>query len=247
MILYPALELQRGRCVSLEGGRLDQPAVWHVDPVATARRWAAAGAQWMHVTDLDAVAGQADNAELIRNLIRSAGIPVQVAGGCRTEASVASWLDAGAGRVVLSTLATRDPETVRALTRRYPDQIVLGVDVLGGRVMSDGWRTPSAYAPEDIIRAFNDCALAGIIVTDIDSDISDHDARLGLIAGLAAMARAPVIASGVVQVLDDVARLKYVPNIAGALLGRALFRKAFALEEALAVAQPAPEQVAGFI
>lgn len=248
MIIYPTMELQRGRCVSLEGGRLDSPSIWHVDPVTTARSWAAVGAQWMHVTDLDAVAGEADgdNADLLRDLIRSAGIPVQVAGGCRTEASVEAWIDAGAGRVVVSTLAIRDPDTVKALTRRYPDQIVLSVDVYEGRVMSDGWRQPSAYTPEDIISAFNSCALAGVVVTDIDSDVSDHDAQLGLISGLAASARAPVIANGIVRSLDDVARLKYVPNISGAIISRALFRKTIDLEEALAVAQPEPEEVAEF-
>jgi phosphoribosylformimino-5-aminoimidazole carboxamide ribotide isomerase len=247
MIIYPTMELQNGRCVSLEGGRLDQPAIWHVDPVATARSWAAAGAGWMQVTDLDAVAGEGDNADLIRDLILNAGIPVQVAGGCRTEARVASWIDAGAGRVVVSTLATRDPDTVKALTRRYPDQIVLCVDIFEGRVMSDGWRQPSAYSPKDIISAFNDCALAAVIVTDIDSDVSDRDAQLGLISGLAANARAPVIANGIVRNVDDVARLKYVPNISGALISRALFRKSFELEDALAVAQPEPEPVAGFL
>jgi phosphoribosylformimino-5-aminoimidazole carboxamide ribotide isomerase len=241
------MQLQRGRCVSLDGGRLDSAAIWHVDPIATARDWAAAGAAWMHVTDLDAVSGDAENRDLIQSLIRAAGIPVQVAGGCRSEASVARWIDAGAGRVVLSTLAVRDPETVKALAERYPDQIVLSVDVCEGRVMTDGWRTPSAYTAEDLIRAFNSSPLAGVVVTDIDSDISNRDAQLGLISGLAATARAPVIASGVVHSLDDVARLKYVPNIAGALVGRALFRKAFALKDALAVAQPEPEQVADFM
>ncbi len=247
MILYPTMELQRGRCVSLEGGRLDSPAIWHVDPIATARDWAAAGASWMHVTDLDAASGAGENRDLIESLIRAAGIPVQVAGGCRTEASVARWIDAGAGRVVLSTLAVRDPDTVRGLGKRYPDQIVLSVDVFEGRVMTDGWRQPSAYTAEDLIAAFNSSPLAGVVVTDIDSDMRDHDAQLGLISGLAASARAPVIASGVVHSVDDVARLKYVPNIAGALVGRALFRKAIDLEEALGVAQPEPEQVADFI
>lgn len=247
MILYPTIELQRGRCVSLAGGHLETPSIWHVDPIATARSWAAAGAQWMQVTDLSAVEGRYENAELIRDIIRCVGIPVQVAGGCRTEASVAEWIDAGAGRVVISTLATRDPDTVRALTRRYPDQIVLSVDVQDGRVMTDGWRQPSAYTPQDIISAFNGTALAGVIVTDIDSDVSDRDAQLGVISSLAAEARAPVIASGIVRSVDDVARLKYVPNIAGAVVSRALFRKTLDLSEALAVAQPAPEPVAEFM
>lgn len=247
MILYPTMELLRGRCVSLEGGRLDSPSIWHVDPIATARDWAAVGAQWMHVTDLDAVRGAGDNADLILKLIRRAGIPVQVAGGCRTASSVEHWIDAGAGRVVVSTLAVRDSEAVKALTRRYPDQIVLSVDVKDGRVMTDGWRQPSAYSAQDLIAAFNDCALAGVVVTDIDADLADRDAQLGTVSGLAASARAPVIASGIVRSVDDVARLKYVPNVSGALIGRALFRKAVDLADALATAQPEPEPVAAFL
>ncbi len=247
MILYPTMELQKSRCVSLERGNLSAPALWHVDPVETARGWAAAGARWMHVTDFDAVEGRENNAELIQTLIRAVGIPVQVSGGMRSYEAAARWIEAGAGRVVVSTLAARDPEAVKALTRRYPDQIVLSVDVWQGKVMTDGWRSVSAYTPADFITAFNDTALAGVIVTDIDSDFEDRDAQLGVISGLAACARAPVNASGVVRSLDDVARLKYVPNIAGALVGRALFRKTFALEDALEIAQPAPEPVAEFI
>ncbi|MEP4195372.1 MAG: 1-(5-phosphoribosyl)-5-[(5-phosphoribosylamino)methylideneamino] imidazole-4-carboxamide isomerase [Aliishimia sp.] len=247
MILYPTLELLGGRCVSLEGGQISAPSLWHVDPIETARSWAAAGAGWMHITDFDAIEGRGDNADLIRDLIRTVGIPVQVSGGCRSADSVARWIDSGAGRVVVSTLASRDPEAVKSLTRYYPDQIVLSVDVSDGRVMTDGWRQASAYAPGDFVAAFNDSALAGVVVTDIDSDVADRDAQLGLISGLAATARAPVIASGVVRCLDDVARLKYVPNIAGALIGRALFRKQVDLGEALTIAQPAPEPVAEFI
>ncbi|MEM6311424.1 MAG: 1-(5-phosphoribosyl)-5-[(5-phosphoribosylamino)methylideneamino] imidazole-4-carboxamide isomerase [Pseudomonadota bacterium] len=247
MIIYPTLELLNGRCVSLSRGRLDAAAIWHVDPIETARAWVAAGAAWMHITDFDWVQGQAGHDDLIAEIIRAVGIPVQLAGGFRTADGVANWIDKGAGRVVLSTLAARDPQTFKALAKAYPDQIALAVDVWQGRVMLDGWRQESSFAPEDFIAAFNDAPLAAVIVTDIEADVSDRDAQLGVVSGLAALARAPVIASGVVRNVDDVARLTYVPNISGALVGRALFRRAVDLRAALEIARPEPEPVAEFI
>jgi len=244
MIVYPTIELQHGRCVTLDKGRLDSAMIWHVDPVETARGFAAAGAEWMHVTDFDAVEGRDENSDLVEQIIRAAGIPVQLGGGFRSRESVEHWIDKGAGRVVIGTMASREPDLVRELTRHYPDQIVLAVDVWQGQVMTDGWRNASAFAPADFIAAFGDAPFAGIIITDIDSDMEDFEAQLGLISGLAAGASAPVIASGVVRSADDIARLRYIPNIAGALVGRALFRKSLNLQEALETAQPEPEPVA---
>ena len=133
-------------------------------------------------------------------------------------------------------MAAHDPETLKALAKWHPDQIVLAVDVFEGSVMTEGWRTKSAFEPETYIAAFEDTPLAGIIVTDIDADIEDADASLGVITGLAAATRHPVIARGTVRTVDDVARLHYVPNIAGTMIGRALLSKDVDLEEALRIA-----------
>ena len=247
MMIYPTMELLDGRCVSLTRGRIEEAAIWHVDPVETARSWASAGAEWMHLTDFDGVDGREGNGELVAEIIRTVGMPVQLAGGFRSSESVARWIDRGAGRIVLSTLAARDPMPVKALAKAHPDQIVLSVDVWKGRVMIDGWREKSAFTPEDFIRAYNDAPLAGIVVTDIEGDIGDYDAQLGVVSGLAEIARAPVIASGVVRSLDDVARLKYVPNISGALVGRALFQKSVELKDVLEVAKPETQPAAEFI
>lgn len=246
MLIYPTMELQGGRCVTLAKGRLDEPLIWHVDPVETAHGFAAAGASWMHLTDFDAVEGRNDNAELVHEIIRSAGIPVQLGGGFHSREMVEHWIDKGAGRIVIGTLAARDPQLARELAKFHPDQIVLAVDVWRGQVMTEGWRSASAWTPEAFIDAFGDAPFAGIIITDIESDMDEVEAQLGLIAGLAAHARSPVIASGVVRSVDDIARLTYVPNIAGALVGRALFRKSVDLGEALRIAQPGPEPVAEF-
>ncbi len=246
MLIYPTIEIQQGRCVSLERGHLDNATIWHVDPVETARSFAAAGAEWMHLTDFDAVIGSTENRALVEEIVRSAGIPVQLGGGIRSWEAAEYWIDRGMGRIVVGTLASQNPNIVRKLAKYYPDQIVLAVDVWRGQVLTEGWRSASALRPDDFIAAFADAPLAGIIITDIDSDVDEVEAQLGLIAGLAAQARSPVIASGVVRSSDDIARLTYIPNIAGALVGRALFRKSVDLSEALAIARPGPEPVAAF-
>lgn len=246
MMIIPTMELQKGHCVTLDKGRLDSAMLWHVDPVETARNWAAAGAECMHLTDFDAIEGSDANTELVEEIIRGAGIPVQLGGGMRNTHAIEHWIDKGAGRVVVGTLAALDPPRVKEMAKRYPDQIVLAVDVWQGKVMTEGWRIESAYTPEAFIDAFRDEPLASIVVTDIDSDMEDLEAQLGLISSLAGHSRTPVIASGVVRSSDDISRLAYIPNIAGALVGRALFRKTLSLEEALEVSRLAHEPVAEF-
>ncbi|MEP2530672.1 1-(5-phosphoribosyl)-5-[(5-phosphoribosylamino)methylideneamino] imidazole-4-carboxamide isomerase [Shimia sp.] len=248
MIIYPTIELMGGKCVSLTRGRLSEASIWHVDPVETARGFAQAGASWMHVTDLDRVAGaDHDNGALIEEIIRAAGIPVQLGGGIRSRDHVQDWLDKGVGRVVIGTAAIQDPSLVRDMAKFHPDQIVLAIDVFQGQLMSHGWQETSAIQPADVINAFEDSPLAGVIVTDIDSDIEDNDGQLGVISGLAAQTRHPVIARGTVRSADDVSRLKFVPNISGTLIGRALFSREIDLGDALALVQSETSTTAAFI
>jgi phosphoribosylformimino-5-aminoimidazole carboxamide ribotide isomerase len=247
MILYPTIELLQRRCVSLNRGQLGEQSTWHVDPVEKARGFAADGAEWMHVTDIDGLLGRQTNDDLLELIIRKAGIPVQLGGGFRTRDAVERWIDRGAGRIVLSTLAVQNPGLVKQIIKYHPDQIVLAVDIRKGRVMVDGWRQESAIAPADFIAAFDDLPLAGVLITDIDADMGEVDGQIGMIAGLAEGLRAHVIACGVVRSLDDVTRLKYAPGIDGAIVGRALFRRDLDLRQALEVARPTPEPVAGFL
>ena len=247
MIVYPTIELQQGRPVSLIRGQMDTPHLWHVDPVEKACEFAACGPEWLHLTDLDAVSGQGSNADLIRQIIRRAGAPVQVAGGVRTLDHVQEWIDAGAGRVVIGTAAVKDPDLLRRATRLYPDQIALAVDASGGRVMVEGWTEATAFDPLSFVRAFNEDPLAAIIFTDIDRDLDHPDASVALTSQIAEAATAPVIASGLVKTLDDLSVLKYMYNVAGVIVGRALFSKAFSLGEALEVAKPEPGRVPEFI
>ena len=147
MIVYPILQLLNGRCVTLRRGRTSEPMVWHVDPIETARGFAAAGASWMHVTDIDAVKGDGENRELILELIRHSGIPVQIGGGIRSVDQISEWIDRGAGRVVLGTLAALDFYSLQRAARLYPNQISVAVDVWKGDTMTHGWLRHNAIKP----------------------------------------------------------------------------------------------------
>lgn len=247
MILYPTIELQNGRCVSLYRGRIDEPQIWHVDPVEKAREFSAAGAQWLHVTDLDAVEGGEGQIDLIDNLIARAEAPIQLAGGFRSMQGVAEAIERGAGRVVVGTLAVLQPNVVKAAAKAYPDQIVLAVDVYQGKVMTNGWRDQSTFLPEDFIETYASAPLAAIAVSDIDADLDEAEDSLALVTRLAGIAKAPVIARGLAHSLDDLSRLKYVPNISGAMIGRALFNKNVDISDAIDLAESQPEPKAEFI
>lgn len=247
-MIIPAIELQNGRCVSLHRGRLDEPQIWHVDPVERSREFAAAGAEWLHVTDFDAVAHSTKtNEDIVLDIIRHAGIPVQLGGGMNSMEKISHWIDAGAGRVVVASAAVTNPDLVKRAAHAYPDQIVVAVDVFKGKVMSGGWKETSAYDPDDFIGWFKDDPLASILVTDIDADIADSDASLALITRLAELSQSPVIARGTIRGLDDISRIKYVPGISGTIVGRSLFDRTVSLEEALAVAGAARGVTAPFV
>lgn len=246
MILYPTIQLQNARCVTLNRGRLDEPEIWHVDPLEKAQSFADAGAEWLQVIDVDAIAGHETNRELVSRIIRETALNVVVAGGIRTRERAEFWIDKGAARVVFGTSAVINPAVVLETAGFHPDTVILAVDVFQGRVMSHGWRETSAFTPEDFIAHFEDAPLAALTITDIDAYVGDTDAVLALVTGLASKTRSPVIASGMVRTLDDISRLKYVYNIAGAVVGRALFRRTIDLREALAVANTPAERAAPF-
>ena len=169
MILYPTIELQNGRCVSLHRGRLEEPQIWHVDPVKKAHEFAEAGAEWIHITDFDAIAGDGSNRDVIDEIIRTVGIPVQLGGGFRTMHAIEEGANRGAGRIVLGTVALLQPDLVRRAAKAFPDQIALAIDVWQGKVVSDGWRQLSSFDPEAFLNTFLNDPLSAVIVTDIDA------------------------------------------------------------------------------
>ncbi|MDD9923345.1 MAG: 1-(5-phosphoribosyl)-5-[(5-phosphoribosylamino)methylideneamino] imidazole-4-carboxamide isomerase [Boseongicola sp.] len=247
MIIYPTIELMNGHCVSLVRGRIDEPQIWHVDPIEKAMEFAAAGAEWVHITDFDAIGGTEGNRDLVDEIIKRAGTPIQLGGGFRSMHAIEDGVERGAGRIVLGTVALAQPDLVKHAAKLFPDQIVLAIDVYKGRVMSHGWRQTSAFTPEEFLKTFEDDPLAAIIVTDIDADLDEADDALALTTRLAGLAKAPVISSGLVRSLDDISRLKFVPRVSGAIVGRAIFNRSVDVGEALALALEPTGAVAEFI
>ena len=246
VIIYPDLELRKGRLVNLLRNRIDSPLVYDVDPVAAAHDLAAEGAQWLHVVDLDAVFDDGHNIDIIKEIIRTANCPVQVGGGIRSMEKVHAWMDAGAGRVVIATAAVKYPHFVKAAATAYPDSVVVSIDARGGRVMVEGWTEATVFKPDEFVHQFDNVGLAAIIYTDIDRDEDYPDSTMAHATSLAAKVQTPVIVSGVVKTLDDISTLSYLPNIAGVITSRALFGGAFTFAQAKAIAMEQHARAAPF-
>jgi phosphoribosylformimino-5-aminoimidazole carboxamide ribotide isomerase len=226
MILYPAIDLKGGQCVRLRQGLMSEATVFGDDPGAQAATFAAQGFSWLHVVDLDgAFAGRPVNAAAVGSILRSVTIPVQLGGGIRDLAQIEAWLTAGITRVILGTVAVRDPELVRAAARRFPGRIAVGIDARDGRVAVEGWAEVSELSATDLARRFEDAGVAAIVFTDITRDGLLKGLNLQATAALASEVSIPVIASGGLAGLEDVHALISPPyrHIAGAIAGRALY------------------------
>jgi phosphoribosylformimino-5-aminoimidazole carboxamide ribotide isomerase len=234
VILYPAIDLKDGACVRLLHGAMDAATVYSRDPAAQARRFAGAGAAWLHVVDLDgAVAGKPVNEAAVAAILGAVDLRVQLGGGNRSLETVERRLGLGVARVVLGTLALTDPALVREACRRFPGRIAIGIDARAGKVAVDGWVRTSETSALDLAKALEDAGAAALVYTNIDRD----GAKTGVdVAGTAALARAvatPVIASGGVASLADLRALAAEEAIAGVIIGRALYDGAIDLREAL--------------
>ncbi len=235
MILYPAIDLKEGRCVRLLRGAMDQATVYNDDPAAQAASFAAAGFSWLHLVDLDgAIHGRAVNGAAVTAILAAVDLPVQLGGGIRDMAAVERWLAAGVRRVILGTVALRDPDFVRAAGRRFPGRIVVGIDARGGRVAVEGWVETAETTAVDLARRFEDAGVAAIIYTDIDRDGTLAGANVAATAELARAVAIPVIASGGVAGIADIHAVRAAGVIAGVVVGRALYDGRLAPAEALA-------------
>jgi phosphoribosylformimino-5-aminoimidazole carboxamide ribotide isomerase len=240
VILYPAIDLKGGQCVRLLRGEMSAATVYSEDPAAQARSFVATGCRWLHVVDLDgAFAGKPMNAAAVAAIVAAARVPVQLGGGIRDRATIERWLEQGVTRVVLGTAALRDPDLVKAACRAYPGKIAVGIDARHGRVAVEGWAKSSDMTALDLALAFENAGVAAIIYTDIERDgaLSGVDAEAT--AALARRLTTPVIASGGVAGLADLAALKAreTDGIAGVICGRALYDGRLDLGRALALLQ----------
>ena len=236
MILYPAIDLKDGNCVRLVRGDMAKATIFNTDPAAQAGDFAAAGAQWLHLVDLDgAFAGAPVNAGAVQSILAAIDIPAQLGGGIRDLATIEDWLSRGVRRVILGTAAVKNPALVVEACGKWPDRIAVGIDARGGRVAVEGWAEETDLEVLDLARRFADAGVAAIIHTDIERDGVPRGANIAATEALAKAIPAPVIASGGVSSLDDITELASGGMVAGVIVGRALYDGAIDLAEALAL------------
>ncbi len=226
MILYPAIDLKDGACVRLLRGDMARATVYADDPAAQARSFAQAGCQWLHVVDLDgAFAGRPVNRNAIEAIVAAVDVPIQLGGGVRDRATLEAWLAAGISRVVLGTAAVRDPAFVEAACASHPGRVAVGIDARGGRAAVDGWSETSDVPALDLARRAAEAGAAAIVYTDIARDGALEGPNLAATRAIAQAVDIPVIASGGVAGLGDLAALKALEGdgVAGVIVGRAFY------------------------
>jgi phosphoribosylformimino-5-aminoimidazole carboxamide ribotide isomerase len=239
MILYPAVDLKDGRCVRVVHGDLATATVFNEDPAAQATAWARAGFEWLHVVDLNGSAeGRAVNDAAVEAILGAVSIPVQLGGGIRTRADIEAWIEAGVSRVILGTVAVRNPALVRSAARDWPEQVAVSVDVRKGKVAVQGWLEDTDLDALSVARRFEDAGVSALIITDIDRDGAMLGFNVEVFGQIADAVSIPVIAAGGLASVTDIEALRAregVP-IAGAVLGRALYNGAILPGEALMAA-----------
>ncbi len=238
MILFPAIDLKNGQCVRLKLGDMAQATVFNDDPAAQAKSFEDQGFEYLHVVDLDgAFAGESRNGAAVEAILKAVNFPVQLGGGIRSLTHIEAWLSKGLARVILGTVAVRDPALVKEAARRWPGQVAVGIDARGGMVAVEGWAETSELSVIELAKRFEGAGVAAIIYTDIDRD--------GVLAGInwpstLELARAttiPVIASGGLASMADIERLTQpdAQVLEGAISGRALYDGRIDSREALAM------------
>jgi phosphoribosylformimino-5-aminoimidazole carboxamide ribotide isomerase len=242
LILFPAIDLKDGQCVRLKLGNMDQATVYNEDPAAQALAFEAQGFEWLHVVDLNgAFEGQSMNGAAVEAILKATKNPVQLGGGIRTLAHIDSWLTKGLSRVVLGTIAVRDPALVIEACKLFPGKVAVGIDAKGGKVAVEGWAEASTLGVIELAKKFEGAGVSAIIYTDIDRD--------GILTGinwdstieLANAVAIPVIASGGLASLDDIRRMTKpdAQKLEGAITGRALYDGRIDPTEALEILRSA--------
>ena len=238
MILFPAIDLKDGQCVRLKLGDMDQATIYNPDPAAQALAFENQGFEWLHVVDLNgAFAGESVNGAAVEAILKATMNPVQLGGGIRTLEHIEAWLSKGLTRVILGTVAVRNPELVKEACRKFPGHIAVGIDAKGGRVAVEGWAEASELGVIELARKFEGAGVSAIVYTDIDRD--------GILTGinwdstieLAEAVDIPVIASGGLASIADIVRMTMpdARKLEGAIPGRALYDGRIDPAEALAL------------
>ncbi len=226
MILFPAIDLKDGQCVRLKLGEMSEATVFNDDPAAQARAFEDQGFQYLHIVDLNgAFAGKPVNGAAVEAILAAVRMPVQLGGGIRDMGTIETWLAKGVRRVILGTIAVRDPALVKAAAKAFPGRVAVGIDAKGGKVAVEGWAETSELTAVELTKRFEDAGVAAIIYTDIERDGVLKGLNLPATSALAAETSIPVIASGGLASMDDVEALLRPENarLEGAITGRALY------------------------
>jgi len=239
MIIYPAIDLKDGNCVRLHKGDMNAETIYNPDPAAQALDWAQAGFSWIHIVDLNgAVEGKPVNEAAVRSIIDNVDLPLQLGGGIRSLEQIEDWLNAGVSRVILGTVAVKNPELMKRACELFPDQIILGLDAYGMDVATEGWVEKSGQNMLEMIEQYQDCGMAGIIYTDINRDGTGEGLNMDNTIKLAQHVDVPVIASGGVGSIDDLKAVKQAQEngVTGVIVGKALYDGRVEPTEALKIA-----------
>ncbi len=242
MILFPAIDLKDGQCVRLKLGDMEQATVYNTDPAAQAKAFEDQGFEWLHVVDLNgAFAGESVNGAAVDAILKATKNPVQLGGGIRSLEHIARWLDRGLSRVILGTVAVRDPALVIEACRQFPGKIAVGIDAKGGKVAVEGWAEASELGVIELAKKFEGAGVSAIIYTDIDRDGILTGINWESTLALADAVSIPVIASGGLASLDDIRRMLEpdAAKLEGAITGRALYDGRVNPAEALALIRAA--------
>jgi len=238
MIFFPAIDLKDGQCVRLVHGDMDRATVFNDDPAAQAKHFEQLGSKWLHIVDLNgAFEGEPVNAKPVEAILDGVDIPAQLGGGIRDMATIDAWLERGVARVILGTIAVRDPDLVRAACRRHPGRVALGIDAKDGFVAVEGWAETSEVTAVDLAKRFEDAGAAAIIHTDIGRDGAMQGPNLDATLALAAAVATPVILSGGVSSMADLEQVAACAagRIEGVISGRAVYDGRVDLAQAVAL------------
>ena len=237
MIIFPAVDIQNGKCVRLKKGVASETTVFAEDPVCAAKHWQDQGAKWLHLVDLDgAFAGSPVNLPLITRLCKELHIPVQMGGGIRNLATAQAYIDAGVTRLIIGTLALEDPKAYEAMCKALPEKIGVSLDTQGEKLKTKGWVADSGLTIDQVLPRLADQGTAFIIHTDIDRDGMQSGLNLELLAKLAKASPVPVVAAGGLATLADIKALYPLcknSNLQGAITGRAIYEGTLNLQEGM--------------
>jgi phosphoribosylformimino-5-aminoimidazole carboxamide ribotide isomerase len=237
MIVIPAIDLKDGLCVRLLQGRREDTTVYSDDPVTTALKWETKGAKRLHIVDLDgAFTGNQKNLESIIAIRKNIKIEIQVGGGIRDLERIEQLFSAGIDRVILGTVAVKQPEIVRAACAKYRGRVLVGIDASEGLVAVKGWVEVTAVRALELALRMQDCGCSGIIYTDISRDGMLAGPNISATKEMAESLNIPVIASGGIASLDDIRNLTSIRKLYGAITGKALYTGSIDLSEAIKVA-----------